>query len=426
MKEKLKAKLKEQSALVKAALDAERAMTDDEQTKYDALEKEIGALEKTIEVMAKQAEREAEETKPVNQPIHAQPRNPDEKKWKSYGEYLQAIVKAQSPNGSVDPRIVRNAPTGANEGITSEGGFLVDQQFVGELMDAMMSQSQVASRITMIPIGENSNGIRMYGVDESSRENGSRWGGVQAYWASEAGTVTATKPKFREIDFKLDKLMAICYATDELLRDASAMATVVRRAYADETSFKVDDAIINGTGAGMPLGVLNSGALHTVSKETGQAADTVVYENILKMWAAMPSRNRQNAVWYINQEIEPQLYSMVLSAGTSAVPVYLPSTGVSGGQYSTLMNRPVVPIEQCAKLGDKGDIVLMDPTEYVGIDKDNLLSESSIHVKFLYDESVFRFIYRFNGQPYRTSTITPFKANSGFKMSPFVTLAERA
>ena len=143
------------------------------------------------------------------------------------------------------------------------------------------------------------------------------------------------------------------------------------------------------------------------------------------MWARMPARYRKDAVWYINQEIEPQLFTMTLVIGTSGVPVYLPSSGAAGAQYGSLFNRPVVPIEQCQKLGDKGDIVLADPSQYIGIEKANIKSDVSIHVRFVNDESLFRFIYRFNGAPYRTSAITPYKANSGFTLSPFVTLDAR-
>ncbi len=98
----------------------------------------------------------------------------------------------------------------------------------------------------------------------------------------------------------LQKLLALCYVTDDLLQDATALEAIVKQAYADEMSFKIDDAIINGNGVGMPLGILNSGALVSVAKESGQGAGTIKYENILKMWSSMPARLRANAVWYIN------------------------------------------------------------------------------------------------------------------------------
>jgi HK97 family phage major capsid protein len=189
-------------------------------------------------------------------------------------------------------------------------------------------------------------------------------------------------------------------------------------------SFKVNDALINGDGIGKPLGILNSSALITISKETGQAADTVLYENIIKMWNRMPVRHRKNSVWLINQEIEPQLFGMSLVIGTSGVPVYMPANGINGAMYSTIFGRPVIPIEQCGKLGDKGDIVLTDLSAYIGTEKGGTQMDSSIHVQFLYDEQVFRFRYRFNGAPYYNSPVASYK-NSLFTYSPYITLEAR-
>jgi HK97 family phage major capsid protein len=425
LKEILKQKLDSQAAVVQGAIDATRAMNKEEQKLYDDLEVEIKNLEKTIEAEDKLKEREKLNKTPVNEPIYAKPKDPNEKKWKGgMGEFLQAVAKASSPGGIMDNRLIyQNSASGLNESVTSEGGFMLENDFIQDMFDVMMSESQVANRIRMIPIGANTNRLRTLGIDETSRANGSRWGGVQAYWIAEAETVTKSKPKFREIDMALQKLLALCYVTDDLLQDATALEAIVKQAYADEMSFKIDDAIINGSGVGMPLGILNSDALVSVPKESNQAAGTIKYENILKMWSSVPARLRANAVWYINQEIEPQLYTMALNIGTGGAPVFLPSGGASSSQYSTLLNRPIIPIEQCSPLGKKGDIILADPTQYIGIDKKAPTADVSIHVRFLYDEQVFRFIYKFNGAPYRNKPITPYKGANA--LSPFVTLEDR-
>ena len=425
LKEILKQKLDSQAAIVQGAIDAARAMNEEEQKLYDDLEVEIKNLEKTIEAEDKLKEREKLNKTPINEPIYAKPKDPNEKKWKGgMGEFLQAVARASSPGGIMDNRLIyQNSASGLNESVSSEGGFMLENDFIQDMFDVMMSESQVANRIRMIPIGANTNRLRTLGIDETSRANGSRWGGVQAYWIAEAETVTKSKPKFREIDMALQKLLALCYVTDDLLQDATALEAIVKQAYADEMSFKIDDAIINGSGVGMPLGVLNSDALVTVSKEKDQAAGTIKYENILKMWSSVPARLRANAVWYINQEIEPQLYTMALNIGTGGAPVFLPSGGASSSQYSTLLNRPIIPIEQCSPLGKKGDIILTDPTQYIGIDKKAPTADVSIHVRFLYDEQVFRFIYKFNGAPYRSKPIMPYKGANA--LSPFVTLADR-
>jgi len=424
-KELLKAKIAEQEALVKAAIDAKRGMTEEEQGKFDALQAEIDGLEKSIEAQKKLEEKQAKLNTPVNQPIYVQPKNPGENCFANLGEQLAAVVNAARPGGSIDPRLlVKNAASGMSEAVPSDGGFLVQQDFVAELLKRVYETGVLASRCRRIPISANANGLKINAIDESSRANGSRWGGVQAYWENEADATTGTKPKFRQMELSLKKLMGLCYATDELLLDAAALETVISQAFAEEFGFKIDDAIINGAGAGQPLGILNSGALVSVTKETGQAADSVVSENIIKAWSRMWARSRQNAVWFINQDVEPMLYSMSLAVGTGGVPVYLPAGGLSQTPYGSLFGRPVIPIEQAATLGDLGDVILADLSQYLLIDKGGINAASSIHVRFLYDESVFRFIYRCDGQPIWNKPLTPYKG--ALTQSPFVVIAARA
>lgn len=357
----------------------------------------------------------------------------------SFGELLTSVAKqSNAASGFKDPRLVWGTgiaagPTGMGESIDSDGGFLVGQDMVADLLKPTWQLGEVASRIRRINIGPNANGIVMNGVDETSRVNGSRWGGVRAYWTGEAALITASAPKFRQIRMSLEKLTAMCYATSELLADASALEGVIRQSFAEEMTFKIEDAIFNGTGSGSPLGFLNGPATVTVAAEGSQAATTIVSRNIIKMWARLPARMRKNAVWYINQDCEPQLFELNTAiknvAGTENVGgfqnpmvIYVPP-GVNGAQYGTLMGRPVIPVEYCATLGTVGDIILTDPGTYLGIDKGNVDTQTSIHVRFLYDEMAFRFIYRFNGQPIWNSAITPFKGTN--TLAPVVVLAAR-
>lgn len=367
---------------------------------------------------------EIKDTTPVNTPIVVEPNKKGP--FNTFGEQLLAIAKSSRPGAPIDERLlkVQNA-SGANESIPSEGGFLVQKDFESQLLQEIHQNSVLAAACRRITISAGSNGVKLNGVDESSRADGSRWGGVQAYWVNEAGTVTASKPKYRQIELTLNKLMALYYATDELLQDAPAAGAIMQQAFAEELTFKRDDAIYRGDGAGKPLGVLNSGCLVTVAAESGQAADTVLYENIIKMWSRLIASSRANAVWYINQEVEAQLYGMSLAIGTGGVPVYMPAGGISGQQYGTLFGRPVVPIEHASALGDVGDILLGDFSQYLLADKGGIQSASSMHVQFQYDEMAFRVTYRVDGQPVRSKPITPYKGGAGNTLSSFVTLAAR-
>ena len=210
-----------------------------------------------------------------------------------------------------------------------------------------------------------------------------------------------------------------------MLQDATVLESVIRTTAASEIAFSTDLAIISGTGAGQPLGILNSGAVVTVAKESGQRAATIVWENVVKMWSRMIGNSRSNAVWLINQDIESQLYSMSLAIGTAGQPVFMPAGGATGAPYASLFGRPIIPCEQCSTLGTAGDIILADfANGYILAEKGGISSDVSIHARFIYDESVFRFVYRVDGQPMLAAPITPYSGTA--TQSHFVILATRS
>lgn len=347
------------------------------------------------------------------------------KPFRSLGEQLKAVANAALNPHMVDERLkAQKAVLGANEGQSSDGGYLVQQDFSSEIFKVAHDSGVIASRARRTSVGANANGLKINAIDETSRANGSRWGGVRGYWLSEGGTLTATQPKLRQMEWNLKKLGALMYATDELLQDTTALGNIMQMAASEELAFMLDDSLLNGTGAGMPLGVLNAPVLVSVAKEVGQAAATLVYANIQKMWSRMHARSRANAIWLINQDVEPALNSMDFPVGTGGVPVYLPPGGLAASPLATLLARPIVPTEFNATLGTVGDIVLADFSQYLLIDKGGVEAATSIHVQFLTDQTAFRWIYRVDGQPLWNAPLTPFKGTN--TLSPFVALATRA
>ena len=342
--------------------------------------------------------------------------------YKSFGEFLVDVVEASAEGNRPSKNLEAIKATGMSEGVAADGGFLVQTDFSSELLKRTYEFGELLNRIRKVPISGNANGLKVNGIDETSRAS-TRWGGIVGYWLAEAGVKTASAPKFRQIALDLKKVIALCYATDELLQDTTALESLISQGCSEELQFQVEDKIYNGLGAGTPLGIMAGPCLVSVTKETGQTADTIVKENIDNMWSRMWAQSRRNAVWLINQDIEPQLDNMSMGVGTGGVPVYLPPGGISDTPYARLKGRPVIPIEYAATLGDKGDIMLADLSQYLGIDKGGVQAASSIHVKFLYDESVFRFVYRFDGQPMWNSALTPYKGSK--TLSPFVVLAAR-
>ena len=113
--------------------------------------------------------------------------------------------------------------------------------------------------------------------------------------------------------------------------------------------------------------------------------------------------------------------TMALSVGTGGSPIWL--TVGSGSGPTTILGQPLIFSEKVPKLGDAGDISLLDFSWYLLGDRSELRLESSIHAQFANDITVFRAIERVDGRPGILSAITP--QNGTATLSPFVRLGAR-
>lgn len=343
-----------------------------------------------------------------------------DKPWATFGGFLQAVHQAHSGHG-VDIRLAA-AATGMGEQVGPDGGYAVPREFATGIEKNMWDTGQVLSRVSDRPVSGNA--ITFNVIDERSRVDGSRRGGVLGYWTDEGGSPTQSQVKLAQIEMKLRKVAALGYMTEELLQDAPALDAELTSAFGEELLFLVEDSIINGTGAVKPLGVLQAPCLISVSKETNQAGVSILSTNLSKMWARLPARSQASAVWLVNVDTQPQLDELSLPIGTGGMASPFVNWS-SDGTALRIKGKPVIPVEYCATLGTVGDIILADLSQYRLIRKDSGVQQSSsIHVRFVQGESTFRAIYRVDGQPLPRTAITPFKGTS--TLSPFVALATRA
>lgn len=402
-------------------------------TEAQGLVEQIGALTATAEDLER-AEQIKTEIAGVDKQISAmealyaldQPaqisgmRDLEMEKPLSLGEILQGLAAQAGVSGLVVPRQMQ-AASGMSVGVPSDGGFLVGKEYTLRLLNKALETSQLAGLCDQIPVGDGADGIEAPYVDETSRVNGSRWGGVRVYRRAEAATVTATKPAIGLFELRLEDLMGIAYATERSLRDARSLESIFTTAFAGEFAFKIDDELIRGTGAGESLGVLNSGALVTVNKETGQAAKTITTRNISDMWSRLPAGLRGSAVWLYNQDCETQLDELSLPAGTGALEPRFVSYGPDG--VLRIKGRPALAMEQCETLGTVGDFLLVNWNEVALIQKD-MESAQSMHLLFLYNERAFRWVYPIIAKPKWKTYRTPYKGTN--YQSPYVALQTRS
>lgn len=345
--------------------------------------------------------------------------------FSSFGQLLQAVACASSniiantfnPNYrdelSQKLALYQAAASGMSVGTPSDGGYMVRKEFTSEFLTKAMSQAVLLPLTRRVPIGADSDSLEYPYVDETSRVDGSRWGGVQVFWRAEAATVTAKQPKIAKGELRLEEIMGLAYATERLLRDAPALEAVLTSAFEDEFGFKLDDSILRGSGAGQMLGILNSPALVSVARD----ADDLI--TVTNMTARMPARLKPGMVWLHHADWMPKLIRLKIGD----TPIFIPPGGLPNAPGGMLLGRPLIELEQCSAVATPGDLILANFSQYVRIEKDNegMRFDQSMHVRFLYDEMAFRWVYRINGQPIQRTAITP--AHGSNTLSPFITVA---
>jgi len=81
----------------------------------------------------------------------------------------------------------------------------------------------------------------------------------------------------------------------------------MKKFFAEDIGFKIDDGIINGTGAGQLLGILNGAGLITQIAEQDKMLQQLMHKILLRCGIGCLAKNRRKAKWYINQDVEPQV-----------------------------------------------------------------------------------------------------------------------
>ena len=168
-------------------------------------------------------------------------------------------------------------------------------------------------------------------------------------------------------------------------------------------------------GAGQPAGIIGHPATVSQAAEDGQTAATVVFENIANMDARI--YRETNAEWYFNRTVKPQLRTMSLAVGD----------GGSVLNWKEELDHPYNINEHCPAKGTVGDIFLGDFSQY-GVSLpagqgNGPAFQTSIHFKFDYAQTSFRFMWYMDGHPLWRTVETP---RNGDTISPFVTLATRS
>jgi len=351
----------------------------------------------------------------------------DDGGFDSFGEFLKCVrnaeLKSKFGTGEIDDRLETKAGSpSAREQDPAWGGFLIPESFRNELLSVALEESGFLKDAMVLPLA--SNNISIPAIAGFDRSAGMLYGGISFRFISEEEQLTAVRPKLQQIGLKLKKLGGLCFISSELLEDSPVtVSPLYERLFRESLRYTLEEYALYGSGAAEPLGILNSPCLITVDIEQGQSGKGPIYENVLNMFSRCYGKSK--AVWYASDDLLPTLGVMNLAVGTGGIPVFMPAGGASGQPFSTLFGRPIVFSDHMATVGTVGDLILADMSQFIVAQKSGgVRFDVSIHLKFDYDQSCFRFIIRTDMMPWWSGPLTP--RHSSQTLSPFVALATRS
>lgn len=327
--------------------------------------------------------------------------------FKGYGEYLKAVWNAgDNSNPIFDPRLKALA-----EGTGADGGYTVPTQFIS-MMEKSLIESSIFRRAGALVVPCTGNSIELPMIKDEDHDT-NLFGGIVCHWGSEAAAMTESSMKIDQVLMRLEKLYAMTYVSSELMEDnAVGLEAILRQKTGQAIAWYEDKAFVQGTGVGRPLGVVNSGALISITRS---GASAFALQDSATMLASLASTCYSNSVWLANPVI---LKLLIQQTATNAIWIS-PDQGATKTPPAMILGRPLYFTEHCSALNTAGDVLLIDPTWYLVTEKTGMRAERSREFRFNYDQDTFRFIKRVDGRPLiddylelrdGSTTVSPFVA----------------
>jgi len=325
----------------------------------------------------------------------------DTGEWSNLGEFMQVLA-----SGRHDPRLkVFNAQT---EGTGSEGGYLVPVGFSNDALGGAIVSSELLRRVDSYPMTTNI--LQVAGANTLNHTGGSI-AGVALTWVGEGGQIPSSSALIHAITLQAKKAAILLDATNELLDDSRVAGRTLTEIMRDATRLGLERALLVGSGAGQPLGVLGSPALITAAAIGGQTADTLKYENLTEMLGRLHPGLLGDAIWVASPSCMAQLLNIAFPvknvAGDQNVGGSNGSATVSPNGNFSLLGLPLVFSEVLPQLGDVGDILLIAPSQMaLGLRRDVSIATDTSQ-KFDYDMTRFRLTLRVDAQGKWATAMTP-------------------
>ena len=268
----------------KAFLDSHRTekgtLTAEDDATYSRMEQEIADLGKEIARLERQEALEAELNKPVNKPLTSKPVTAAEKPAKTgraSDESKTGMLQALRTNFRQVSKILQ-------EGVDADGGYLVPEEYDHRLIDVLNEEN------IMRKLGHKITTSGEHKINIAATK-------PAAAWIEEGGALQFTDATFDQILLDAHKLHVAIKVTEELLYDnAFGLENYIIDQFGKALANAEEDAFLNGTGKGQPLGLFAETGGGTLAKTVA----TPKPEDVIDLIYALKRPYRKNASFIMN------------------------------------------------------------------------------------------------------------------------------
>lgn len=272
-------------AFVESKRDKDGLLSTEDAAAYAAMEQKVKDYGAEIARLQEMEAMEQELAKPVNTPLTGKPMSTTEKPEKTgraSEAYKQAILTALRTN-------FRQVSNVLSEGVDANGGYLVPEEYDHRLIDILDEENvmrKLGTRITTS--GEHK--INIAATKPA------------AAWIEEGGALTFGDATFDQIILDAHKLHVAIKVTEELLYDnAFNLESYIMQQFGKALANAEEDAFINGTGTGQPLGILAATGGADVGI-TAKSATAITADEIIDLIYSLKRPYRKSAAFLLNDQ----------------------------------------------------------------------------------------------------------------------------
>lgn len=337
-------------------------------------------------------------------------------KVKSFGDFLLSIWRGDTTR----LKSIYGATKALSEDSGVAGGYLVPEDYSGQLVQTINESSAVLNLITPIPVNVRSGNWPVLDFSDAPTAGQGDSGmnaGMTAARRTDGGSFTATQPKFGSIGWQVSDMASGYVPVDnELIADSpTSIEQLLRRLIASVVGARKEYAILRGTGAGEPLGILNNSS--TLVQITPANNNVFAYADALNMIARFkPLGDRRKAAWVAHPSTLPDIGAFEVGTG-GAVYVTNLSQPVQG---MPLLGYPLLFSEHLPQANNSGHIILASFDDYLLWERGQIAIDFSEHYLFGTGQSAWRFSNRCDGKPGLIGTITAADPQGSYTVGPFV------